>query len=246
MIISEKLFSRLNNAELEKDDEQLLLFKIIKAYSSNDRDKHLLYKLLTGYNFNSTPKIGLEVQPLTKRNNEGNTNLDLAMGNIQQRTNTTSGIELGNSNDSFLFCEAKWSSDISYGVKYCTIRNQLQRVIETALTFSNTLNFNNHIFVTLLTPKLHKINYLDKINSRFYGYKYDEYLNNPTSIFLKEIRSNEISTKIPFKDEKYDKIVENNLKKLCLNWVTIEDLIESIPDKNLSNELKNLYNEFSK
>lgn len=168
------------------------------------------------------------------------------MGNIQQRINTTSGIELGNSNDSFLFCEAKWSSDISYGVKYCTIRNQLQRVIETALTFPNSSDFNGQIFVTLLTPELHKINFLDKINSRFYGYKYDEYLNNPTSTFLKEIRSNEISTKLPFKDNKYDKIVENNLKKLCLNWVTIEELIKNIPDKNLSNEIKNLYEEFSK
>lgn len=246
MIISEKLFLRLNNEDLKKDDEQLLLFKIIKAYSSNDGDKHLLYKLLTGYNFNSTPKIGLEVQPLTKRDNEGNTNLDLAMGNIQQRINTTSGIELGNSNDSFLFCEAKWSSDISYGVKYCTIRNQLQRVIETALTFPNTSDFNGQIFVTLLTPKLHKKNYSKKMNSRFYAYKYDEYLNNPTSTFLEEIRSNEISAKLPFKDEKYDKIIENNLKKLCLNWVTIEDLIEKIPDKNLSNEIKNLYNKFSK
>lgn len=246
MIISEKLFSRLDAEDLKKDDEQLLLFKIIKAYSFNYSNKHLLYKLLTGYNSNSILKIGLEVQPLTKRNNEGNTNLDLAMGNIQQRINTTSGIELGNSNDSFLFCEAKWSSDISYGVKYCTIRNQLQRVIETALTFPNSSDFNGQIFVTLLTPELHKINFLDKINSRFYGYKYDEYLNNPTSTFLKEIRSNEISTKLPFKDNKYDKIVENNLKKLCLNWVTIEELIKNIPDKNLSNEIKNLYEEFSK
>ena len=47
--------------------------------------------------------------------------------------------------------------------------------------------------------------------------KDDEYLTNPTSIFLEEIRFNEISTKLPLKDEKYDKIVENNLKRLCLN-----------------------------
>ena len=84
------------------------------------------------------------------------------------------------------------------------------------------------------------------MNSRFYAYKYDEYLNNPTSTFLEEIRFNEISAKLQFKDEKYDEIIENNLKKLCLNWVTIEELIEKIPDNNLSNELKNLYSKFSK
>ena len=84
------------------------------------------------------------------------------------------------------------------------------------------------------------------MNSRFYGYKYDEYSNNPISTFLEEIKSNEISTKLPFKDNKYNKIIENNLKKLYLNWVTIEDLIKNIPNKNLSDEIKNLYHKFSK
>ena len=233
------LFNKIKQEKLEKADEQVLLSKIVEKYlKENEEGK--LYELLTRGNSKITPsniKYGIEAQPLTHREKEGNTYLDLAMGSIKRRGSTESGIELDitNKEQDFVFCEAKWKSDLSVGVSKCSIRNQLQRVIENALIFAGE-NFKGNIFVTLITPELYKKHYELGLNTRFYSCKYAEYKGNIKGTFLRELDLIQEANLIPFKSTKNRDIIEKNLDKLILNWVTFEELIENLP------EIKRIYN----
>lgn len=240
------LFNRIKQEELEKADEQVFLSKIVEEYLKENKVEKL-YELLTRGNSKITPsniKYGIEAQPLTHREKEGNTYLDLAMGSIKKRGNTESGIELDTTNkeQDFVFCEAKWKSDLSVGVSKCSIRNQLQRVIENALIFAGE-NFKGNIFVTLITPELYKKHYELGLNTRFYSCKYFEYKGNIKGTFLRELDLIKELRVIPFNDEKgverkskYREIVEKNLDKLILNWVTFEELLTEISNDILKNE----------
>ena len=59
------------------------------------------------------------------------------MGSLRCWKETYSTIEyvLSKKEKYFLFCEAKWNSDISTKLSKFLLRNQLQRVIESALYF---------------------------------------------------------------------------------------------------------------
>lgn len=239
-----KLLDRASK-EVEGADEQLLVLKIVEQYIRESK-LNILYKLLTRKETNpkDTIKIGVEAQPLTHREKEGNTYLDLAMGSIKKRGNTESGIELDTTNkeQDFVFCEAKWKSDLSVGVSKCSIRNQLQRVIENALIFVGE-NFKGNIFVALITPEIYKKHYELGLNTRFYSCKYFEYKGNIRGTFLRELDLIKELGVIPFNDEKgverkskYREIVEKNLDKLILNWVTFEELITEISNDSLKSE----------
>lgn len=232
MLGNSKLFDKLvKEKELIDADEQLLLSKIINEYN-NAQNRNKLYELLTKTERKTSSEIGVEAQPLTQRIGEGNTYLDLAMGSIKKRENTESGIELdiANEEQDFVFCEAKWKSDLSVGVSKCSIRNQLQRVIENALIFAGE-NFKERIFVTLITPEIYKKHYELGLNTRFYSCKYGEYKKNIKGTFLKELDLIKDLNLIPFKDIKSENIVKKNLNKLFLNWVTFEELMENIPSQ---------------
>lgn len=236
LIGPKKLFEVLRKKELVKADEQLLLFKIAAGYIEGNKELEL-YKILTREDRIENIKAGMEVQPLTNRKNEGNTYLDLAMGSIKIRGTTESGIELDNRKEqSFVFCEAKWESDLSLGVSNCSFRNQLQRVIENALLFAGN-NYKGKIFVTLITPKLYKEHYEMGINTRFYSYKYEEYTKNIEGTFMKELKLLEETGKIEFRDKNSMNILKNNLNKLILNWITFEELIEKMPEGILKKEV---------
>lgn len=239
-----KLLDR-GSKKLEGTDEQLLILKIVEQYIKESK-LNALYQLFTRKETNPKDiiKIGIEAQPLTHREKEGNTYLDLAMGSIKRRGNTESGIELDTTNkeQDFVFCEAKWKSDLSVGVSKCSIRNQLQRVIENALIFAGE-NFKGNIFVTLITPELYKQHYELGLNTRFYSCKYAEYKGNIRGIFLRELDLIKALGVIPFNDEKvterkskYREIVEKNLDKLILNWVTFEELLTEISNDILKKE----------
>lgn len=241
---NKKLLER--KEKLKKADEQLLLIKIVNRYIEEEK-LHILYNLLTGKELKKLDdwiKIAVEGQPLTHRVGEGNTYLDLAMGSIRKRENTESGIELDSDCNrlEFVFCEAKWKSDLSIGVSRCSIRNQLQRIIENSLIFAGE-KYDGKIFVTLITPKIYKKHYDLRVNTRFYACKYREYSSNLKEVFLKELDLiRELGT-IPFIDENeiYDRgknqeIVEKNLDKLILNWVTFEELLDNISDDELKKE----------
>ena len=81
------LFNRIKQEKLEKADEQVLLSKIVEEYLKENKIEKL-YELLTRGNSKITPsniKYGIEAQPLTHREKEGNTYLDLAMGSIKRK-----------------------------------------------------------------------------------------------------------------------------------------------------------------
>lgn len=240
------LFNKIKQEKLEKADEQLLLSKILNEYLKENKIVQL-YGILTRGNSKidiSNIEYGIEAQPLTHRKGEGNTYLDLVMGNIKRREDTESGIELGRDNkeQDFVFCEAKWKGDLSVGVSKCSIRNQLQRVIENALIFAGE-NFKGNIFVTLITPKLYKTHYELGLNTRFYSYKYAEYKGDMREVFLRELDLIKELGVIPFKDEKgakknskYRERIDKNLDKLILNWITFEELLTEVSNDILKIE----------
>ncbi len=237
MLGNSELFEKIKDKNLKTSDEQLLLFKIVNEYLN---DTNTLYKLLTKQDRKSHCEIAVEAQPLTLRTDEGNSLLDLAMGSIKRRGTTTSGIDLDKDNEEqdFVFCEAKWKSDLSVGVTKCSFRNQLQRVIENALLFAGE-NFKGNIFVTLITPELYKKHYELGLYTRFYSCKYTEYKGNIKGTFLRELDLIQEANLIPFKNNKNRYIIEKNLDKLILNWVTFEELIENLP------EIKKSYNDIN-
>lgn len=242
MSCSTLLKRSLKNKELKSKDEQLLLFKIIEGYLKEIDGEKKLYSTLVLKNLLELENLNInvyqEAEPKTKRKKEGNTSLDLALGSIKKREYSEMGIEYDESiGGDFIFCEAKWESDISTKVTHCSIRNQLQRVIENALTFTNSNKVKN-IFVVLITPKEYKNNYENGIYSRLYAYKYDEYKKNKDT-FFKEINEIKKRKEIPFKELKYEKFMNKNIEKLVLNWVTIEELIKNIPNENIKNEIIN-------
>lgn len=229
-------FSSVNGNAKKPGNELYLMYLIAKGYENH---KSYLYKILTGEDY-SDPYMYLEAQPITKRCNEGNTNLDLAMGSLKRRGTTESGIDYTSSKNekSFLFCEAKWSSDISTKVSHFSSRNQLQRVIDNALYFTDKLKENGgKIFVVLLTPKQYKDEFENNQGSRLYAYKFNEYKNNHNQI-LDELSY--INTHLPLKNN-LENTLKNNLSFLELRWITLEEVIENIPDEKIKSQALNYY-----
>ena len=121
----------------------------------------------------------LEMLPLPPRQgkegqSESNSEIDLVVGNQSVRNDTTSGIQFEPNGQSNWICmvEAKWASDIAYRTTHDLCRNQLARVIETALTFQNRARtpwLPDHVHVTLLTPRRFKY---ESVGSRLYFYKF--------------------------------------------------------------------------
>lgn len=80
--------------------------------------------------------------------------------------------------------EAKVLSDISYGVTYDIMRNQIARNIDVMLENNNALCYplnkrdpNKTLFL-MITPKIFK----DFPTTRLYGYKFNNYKENPDSL----------------------------------------------------------------
>jgi len=105
-----------------------------------------------------------------KKNLEGATNAD--------------AILLNSGNGFAVIIEAKVLSDISYQITYDVIRNQIARSIDVMLEKNDTLcdpldkrDPEKTLFL-MIAPKLFK----DNPTSRLYGYKFNEYKNNPSSL----------------------------------------------------------------
>ena len=95
----------------------------------------------------------------------------------------------------------------------------------------------------MLTPEKYKKCYEEKLNSRFYGYKYGEY-SSDSSIILRELEM--IKSDLPWKEGKnLDSLIQENIKKLTLNWVTFEELIEKIAKNSIREEIKTIYGEIN-
>lgn len=105
-----------------------------------------------------------------KKNLEGATNVDALL------LNPTNGFAV--------IIEAKVLSDISCDITYDVMRNQIARSIDVMLQKNNTLcdpldkRGPEKTLFLMITPKLFK----DNPTSRLYGYKFNEYMNNPSSL----------------------------------------------------------------
>ena len=176
----------------------------------------------------------LESLPLPPRDREGNTHLDLAMGSIQKRGETSNGIEYDGSNRPVIFCEMKWFSDLSYGVTGDPHRNQLIRVIENAVTFQSNAGQPESVHVTLVTPREFKDR---KQASRFYHAKFHEYSNTVTGaeMMLSELNSCRLDV-YANQGWRYPEaaVLEDRIQNLNLHWVTFEDLLSMTPDTELA------------
>lgn len=220
------------------DDEQIWTFLVGCGYAAaNTEGVGTLTRRLLGRNqvHLSHAKIWFEVLPDTPRDCEGKTHLDLAVGTIRQRTPTQSGIELDDVDAPWVcFCEMKWYSDISTGVTYDTMRNQLARVIENALAFRGFNRLAESVTVILVTPKIFAPDAAQK--SRLFQYKFAEYAKQPAQLI------NDLETcgleKLPNYPPNMSERVKNNL---LLRWTSYDELFANLPESNLKKEISDFW-----
>jgi hypothetical protein len=245
------LIARLENFESknlhELEDEQVWTFLLGCGYAvSGAYGVQLLSGLLTGGKIECRPKskIWIEVLPIPPREQEGNTHLDLAVGDISLRNRTCSGIELSDTANSWVcFCEMKWNSDISTTVSYDIKRNQLIRVIENAISFQSQQNhYVDNVYVTMVTPAVF---YSSRGKSRLYQYKLDEYSSNADMI-LNDIQDCALHENKSYPGWKYPVDLGQRISCLKLNWISYEQLFANLPQSVLRDDLSCFWSKYSK
>jgi hypothetical protein len=209
-------------------DEQVWTFLVGCAYAMQGMSgTHALAQVLIGATPASEQKAWFEVLPLSPRSSEGKTHLDLALGTIDLRKGTASGIELRDVERSWVcFVECKWYSDISNSVSYARHRNQLARVIENGLYFSRGDRFAQEVHVTLVTPEVFKSR---AASSRLYQYKYAEYSDAQTSLerLAEDLEASclKLQPRLPS--------IKSRLPCLLLHWISYETLFQNATDSEL-------------
>ena len=227
---------------ITKDDfysnERLWTFLLAYILSeSKNRKDYLKLFCDDELSISSDIDIWFEAQPLVARSGssgytEGNNILDLAFGSIKKRGNGASTIEYNDMGNGSWACfvETKLCTDIQPGIKHDPLKNQMVRIIESLLCFQGGGICPEHLFFTLLTPRLFK----NKPNSRLYGYKIDEYKDQKK--IIDDIRQSKIRERHQH-DWNYPKDLEKRVKSLYINWITYEDIFEkeyTIEDLNLT------------
>ena len=185
------------------------------------------------------PTLWYEAQPLSPRasedgQSEGNTRLDLALGFVEQRGTTKGGIQYGPTQPGSWVCfvEAKCLSDCSYSVSNDPLRNQLARVIENLLCFQNAGVFPDHVYFTLLTPRLFRDTAVGR-RSRLFAYKFAEYKADP-QVLVEDLTH--ADPKLPHRKDSTAFRFPNHaerIKALHMNWITFEDILEPAWDMRL-------------
>ena len=230
-------------------DEEVWTFLAACGYAiAGSQGVKKLTKILTGLDLTQPEdaKIWLEALPFPPREDEGNTNLDLALGTIKCRGETTGGIKLGPQSPSWIcFCEMKWYSDISTRTTHDIHRNQLARVIENALYFNDRDEdkhsdcvdgdrYSDCVYVALVTPKAFKNR---EVNSRLYQYKFKEYEADRGHL-VKDLEACVLK-----KREHAISKVADRVGKLTLRWPTYDEIFANIPDSAISGKLKEFWRE---
>lgn len=240
----DSLIDRIKDQETNSyddySDEQIWTFILACGYSIAGKDGlQKLCSILTNRNDLTTEKIWFEVLPSSLREKEGCTHLDLAVGDIAVRNGTVSGIELDHKENSWIaFCEMKWYSDISYNVSYDLHRNQLARVIENALLFEKNNNYAENVFVNLVTPEIFK---KSDNKSRLYCYKFEEYKN-----LTKTLETDFRNCKLGFRNSNNKINIQKRIPSLGLKWITYDSLFDSLPESEISNEIKEFEKKYNK
>lgn len=219
-------------SHVEAFDEEVWTFLVAKCVEHQLRlGDDTVYRMLVGSPFTESDNIGLEVQPLGPRLKEGNTRLDMALGAIQKRTGTDSGIAFQQCAtnieiETVCFVEAKFLSDLSTRVEHSPFRDQMTRIIENLLTFQpedGSFVFPQRTIFTLLTPSAFR----QHPHTRMYGFLFKEYvadLQTSQQVLIQRIRST--LEHLPFRDD-YDwtsSVIPKQLLGLQLRWVSYEDI----------------------
>jgi hypothetical protein len=224
------------------DDEQVWTFLVGCGYAIAGEDGVArLTEALTGSNQKSpaNPKIWFEVLPVSPRKREGETHLDLALGTIAVRAGTGAGIKLDDVESPWVcFCEMKWYADIAVSVAYDVHRNQLARVIESALCFQDCGRYADQVYVALVTPASFRA---ARLKSRLYQYKFEEYNANPASLMA------DLEACILAKNEQvgwsYPPDLAQRVASLSLRWATYDELFENLPHSAIAAELKDFWSQ---
>ncbi len=190
-------------------DEQVWTLLFAYGFFAEDapdqRGTRRLAAALTGVAKSELPesrdwKTMLEMLPVPARrgvrgNTEGNTVVDLSVGDISCRENKA-GIRFSGCADGWIcFVEAKCTSDISTHLKHDLRRNQLARVIETALTFQSggtDSTLPETVHVVMLAPEMFCLGN-ESFKSRLYQYKIREYNKKNRHGLLADIKSRRVS-----------------------------------------------------
>ena len=183
-----------------------------------------------------SPKVWLEYRPMTPRRGEGRTHLDLAVGNIIAEAETKGGIELvseGLTKTWICFCEMKWESDISPWTTNDENRNQLVRVIESALYFQKAGIFADEVYVNLVTPEAFKA---DQSSEKLYHRKYAEYESSYLNI-LEDLNDCKLEARNQFD-------AAERIDALSLRWPTYDDLFNGLPASAVSNRLGEFWSRY--
>jgi len=185
------------------------------------------------------PKVWFEVLPVNTRRKEGEAHLDSALGTIAVREGTGAGIKLDDVESPWVcFCEMKWYADIAVSVAYDVHRNQLARVIESALCFQDCGRYADQVYVALVTPASFRA---ARLKSRLYQYKFEEYNANPASLMA------DLEACILAKNEQvgwsYPPDLAQRVASLSLRWATYDELFENLPHSAIAAELKDFWSQ---
>jgi len=229
------LLGRIQSNSNMLADEALWTFLLTFGYTVAGGEQ-AMFKVLTEGSLSRSPKVLIEAQPIPPRQgrfgeSEGNSNIDLLIGDFSGRPGTASGVcASAKQPGEVCFVEAKLLSDIAHMTSRDLHRNQLVRVIENALTFQDWKGgkqvFPDRVHVTLLTPKQFKTPQSGN-GSRFYYYKFDEY-SSDTQRILSDIGACSVDKRCKPEQWEYP-IIGNRVGCLALHWVTHEDLFRAMP-----------------
>ena len=222
------------------DDEQIWTFLVACGYAiSGISGVAALTRILTRSQPKASDslKIWFEVLPIPSRKGEGESHIDLALGTIDLRQGTESGIQLAAVEAPWVcFCEMKWYSDISSRITHDIHRNQLARVIENALCFQKSGRYAEKVFVTLVTPSIF---HDSRLKSRLYQYKFEEYNTNRVRLL------EDLDACILDKNDRSDWSFPNNLPRFVSNvplqWATYDELFENVPDSAIAAGVKEFW-----
>jgi hypothetical protein len=228
------LISGIELAPHPLKDEQVLTYLCAYGYAIHADGSLQFARLLTEDDTIDSPNaLWFEFLPRSPRHNEGETNLDLAIGHLRCREGTRSGIEFDPAVEGKTwvgFVEVKLRSDLATHVKYDPFRNQLLRVVENAVTLRHADAMPRRVHVILVSPSVFK----HHVGSRFYGYKFDEYDNHREKI-LKDLGLLQLHPA-----HNIDLAPRVSPDVLSFHWITLETIIRAMPESDFKAALIDL------
>ena len=231
------------DASIDLTDEQVWPFLLGCGYAlAGDKGVAALSEALTGSasTQGGTSRIYFEAFPTAPREGEEDVLVDLAVGTIDETGNGNGSIELAASKNTWVcFCLAKWRTDITTGAGSDIHRNQLARIIESALCFQKSRTYADKVYVSLVTPSA----FCDvRHRSRLYQYKFVEYQASQITLV------SELNTCTTRRKNQPDWIyphgLNERLKSISLRWVTFGELFRSMPGTALSSYLREYWRDF--